>query len=161
MFFRLGDFRDAFGDAITASRELELTVTAKACGLKERAPMCGVPYHAVEGYVAKLIKKGYRVAICEQMEDPKLAKGLVERQVIRVITPGTVIEQAMLDDRSNNFLVSVCLDGDAAGLALCDVSTGEFSIYQIGGALDQLMQELPPSPSEIVANAEARRPRPR
>ena len=159
LFFRLGDFYEMFfDDAITASRELELTLTGKDCGLKERAPMCGVPYHAVEGYVAKLIKKGYRVAICEQMEDPKLAKGLVERQVIRVITPGTVIEQAMLDDRSNNFLVSVCLDGDAAGLALCDVSTGEFSIYQIGGALDQLMQELSRiSPSEIIANAEARR----
>lgn len=159
LFFRLGDFYEMFfDDAITASRELDLTLTGKDCGLKERAPMCGVPYHAVEGYVAKLIKKGYRVAICEQMEDPKLAKGLVERQVIRVITPGTVIEQAMLDDRSNNFLVSVCLDGDAAGLALCDVSTGEFSIYQIGGALDQLMQELNRiSPSEIIANAEARR----
>ena len=159
LFFRLGDFYEMFfDDAITASRELDLTLTGKDCGLKERAPMCGVPYHAVEGYVAKLIKKGYRVAICEQMEDPKLAKGLVERQVIRVITPGTVIEQAMLDDRSNNFLVSVCLDGDAAGLALCDVSTGEFSIYQIGGALAQLMQELSRiSPSEIIANAEARR----
>ncbi len=159
LFFRLGDFYEMFfDDAITASRELDLTLTGKDCGLKERAPMCGVPYHAVEGYVAKLIKKGYRVAICEQMEDPKLAKGLVERQVIRVITPGTVIEQAMLDDRSNNFLVSVCLDGDAAGLALCDVSTGEFSIYQISGALDQLMQELSRiSPSEIIANAEARR----
>ena len=159
LFFRLGDFYEMFfDDAITASRELDLTLTGKDCGLKERAPMCGVPYHAVEGYVAKLIKRGYRVAICEQMEDPKLAKGLVERQVIRVITPGTVIEQAMLDDRSNNFLVSVCLDGDAAGLALCDVSTGEFSIYQIGGALDQLMQELSRiSPSEIIANAEARR----
>ena len=159
LFFRLGDFYEMFfDDAITASRELDLTLTGKDCGLKERAPMCGVPYHAVEGYVAKLIKKGYRVAICEQMEDHKLAKGLVERQVIRVITPGTVIEQAMLDDRSNNFLVSVCLDGDAAGLALCDVSTGEFSIYQIAGALDQLMQELSRiSPSEIIANAEARR----
>lgn len=159
LFFRLGDFYEMFfDDAIAASRELDLTLTGKDCGLKERAPMCGVPYHAVEGYVAKLIKKGYRVAICEQMEDPKLAKGLVERQVIRVITPGTVIEQAMLDDRSNNFLVSVCLDGDAAGLALCDVSTGEFSIYQIAGALDQLMQELSRiSPSEIIANAEARR----
>ena len=159
LFFRLGDFYEMFfDDAITASRELDLTLTGKDCGLKERAPMCGVPYHAVEGYVAKLIKNGYRVAICEQMEDPKLAKGLVERQVIRVITPGTVIEQAMLDDRSNNFLVSVCLDGDAAGLALCDVSTGEFSIYQIAGALDQLMQELSRiSPSEIIANAEARR----
>lgn len=159
LFFRLGDFYEMFfDDAITASRELDLTLTGKDCGLKERAPMCGVPYHAVEGYVAKLIKRGYRVAICEQMEDPKLAKGLVERQVIRVITPGTVIEQAMLDDRSNNFLVSVCLDGDAAGLALCDVSTGEFSIYQIAGALDQLMQELSRiSPSEIIANAEARR----
>ena len=159
LFFRLGDFYEMFfDDAITASRELDLTLTGKDCGLKERAPMCGVPYHAVEGYVAKLIKKGYSVAICEQMEDPKLAKGLVERQVIRVITPGTVIEQAMLDDRSNNFLVSVCLDGDAAGLALCDVSTGEFSIYQIAGALDQLMQELSRiSPSEIIANAEARR----
>ena len=125
LFFRLGDFYEMFfDDAITASRELDLTLTGKDCGLKERAPMCGVPYHAVEGYVAKLIKKGYRVAICEQMEDPKLAKGLVERQVIRVITPGTVIEQAMLDDRSNNFLVSVCLDGDAAGLALCFAQWG-------------------------------------
>ena len=159
LFFRLGDFYEMFyDDAILASKELELTLTGRDCGQEERAPMCGVPYHAVEGYVAKLIKKGYRVAICEQMEDPKLAKGLVERQVIRVITPGTVIEQAMLDDRSNNFLVSVCLDGDAAGLALCDVSTGEFSIYQIAGALDQLMQELSRiSPSEIIANAEARR----
>ena len=159
LFFRLVDFYELFyEDAYVASRELDLTLTGKDCGLKERAPMCGIPYHAVESYVARLIKKGYRVAICEQMEDPKLAKGLVEREVIRVISPGTVIEQTMLDDRSNNFMVSIALVDDTAGVALCDVSTGEFSIYQFGGALDHLAQEMCRiNPSEIIANAEARR----
>lgn len=159
LLFRLGDFYELFyDDAYTASRELDLTLTGKDCGLKERAPMCGVPYHAVESYVARLIKKGYRVAICEQVEDPKLAKGLVEREVIRVISPGTVIEQTMLDDRSNNYLVSLCLDGDTAGMALVDVSTGEFSIYQFEDALSQLMSEFSRiNPSEIIANESARR----
>lgn len=159
LFFRLGDFYELFfDDAYVASRELDLTLTGKDCGLKERAPMCGVPYHAVDTYVARLIKKGYRVAICEQMEDPKLAKGLVQREVVRVITPGTVIEDSMLDDRSNNYIVSLCLKGDIAGLALCDVSTGEFSIYQFSGALDQLMQEMSRiAPAEVIANEDARR----
>lgn len=159
LFFRLGDFYELFyDDAYTASRELDLTLTGKDCGLKERAPMCGVPYHAVDNYIARLIKKGYRVAICEQMEDPKLAKGLVEREVIRVITPGTVIEQNMLDDRANNYLVSLCLEDDTAGMALVDVSTGEFSIYQFENALDQLSQEFGRiNPSEVIANEAARR----
>ncbi len=110
LFYRLGDFYEMFfDDALTASRELELTLTGRDCGLAERAPMCGVPYHAVEGYLDRLIEKGYKVAICEQLEDPALAKGLVQRDVIRVVTPGTVIESAMLDERSNNFLLSVCL----------------------------------------------------
>ena len=124
LFYRLGDFYEMFfDDALTASRELELTLTGRDCGLRERAPMCGVPYHAVETYLDRLIEKGYKVAICEQMEDPALAKGLVQRDVIRVVTPGTVIESGMLDERSNNFLLSVCFSGEKAGLAFADVST--------------------------------------
>ena len=159
LLYRLGDFYEMFfEDAKIASRELDLVLTGRDCGQKERAPMCGIPYHAVENYVARLIKKGYRVAICEQMEDPKLAKGLVERSVIRVITPGTVIEQTMLDDRAQNYLLSIALDGDVAGLALCEVSTGEFALYQFGNALDSIMQEVCRiNPAEIIANAEARR----
>ncbi|MGN1018886.1 MAG: DNA mismatch repair protein MutS, partial [Aristaeellaceae bacterium] len=103
LFFRLGDFYEMFfDDAKKASRELELTLTGRDCGLEERAPMCGVPYHAVNAYVEKLIAKGYKVAICEQLEDPALAKGLVKRDVIRIVTPGTVIEDNMLDERANN-----------------------------------------------------------
>ena len=113
LFFRLGDFYEMFfDDARTASRELELTLTGKDCGLSERAPMCGVPYHAVDTYVEKLIERGYKVAICEQMEDPALAKGLVKRAVTRIITPGTVIEPAMLDEKANNFLLSICFVAD-------------------------------------------------
>lgn len=116
LFFRLGDFYEMFfDDARTASRELELTLTGKDCGLSERAPMCGVPYHAVDTYVEKLIERGYKVAICEQMEDPALAKGLVKRAVTRIITPGTVIEPAMLDEKANNFLLSICFVADARG----------------------------------------------
>ena len=143
LFFRLGDFYEMFfDDAKKASRELELTLTGRDCGLEERAPMCGVPYHAVNAYVEKLIAKGYKVAICEQLEDPALAKGLVKRDVIRIVTPGTVIEDNMLDERANNFLLSVCFSGDKAGLAFADVSTGEFFVHEIGAPEDTLADEM-------------------
>src|SRR5690606_584530 len=107
LFFRLGDFYELFfEDAITASKELEITLTGRDCGLEERAPMCGVPYHSVEGYISRLIEKGYKVAICEQLEDPSKAKGIVKRDVVRIITPGTLVETSMLDEKSNNYLVS-------------------------------------------------------
>lgn len=154
LFFRLGDFYEMFfDDALTASRELELTLTGRDCGLSERAPMCGVPYHAVETYLDRLIEKGYKVAICEQMEDPALAKGLVQRDVIRVVTPGTVIESGMLDERSNNFLLSVCFSGEKAGLAFADVSTGEFFVHQVEDAGRTLADEVTRiSPVEIIAS---------
>ena len=154
LFYRLGDFYEMFfDDALTASRELELTLTGRDCGLSERAPMCGVPYHAVENYLDRLIEKGYKVAICEQMEDPALAKGLVQRDVIRVVTPGTVIESGMLDERSNNFLLSVCFSGEKAGLAFADVSTGEFFVHQVEDAGRTLADEVTRiSPVEIIAS---------
>ena len=112
LFFRLGDFYEMFfDDALTASRELNITLTGRAAGLEERIPMCGVPYHSVDGYIAKLIKKGYRIAICEQVEDPKLAKGIVERKVIKIITPGTALNEQLLDDKHNRFLVFLQQDG--------------------------------------------------
>ena len=154
LFFRLGDFYEMFfDDAKTASRELELTLTGKDCGLEERAPMCGVPYHAVNTYVEKLISRGFKVAICEQMQDPALAKGLVERDVIRIITPGTVIEPTMLDERANNFLLAVYFSGDRAGLSCADVSTGEFYVHEISSAEDDLRDEVARiAPMEIITN---------
>ena len=154
LFFRLGDFYEMFfDDAKTASRELELTLTGKDCGLEERAPMCGVPYHAVNTYVEKLISRGFKVAICEQMQDPALAKGLVERDVIRIITPGTVIEPTMLDERTNNFLLAVYFSGDRAGLSCADVSTGEFYVHEISSAEDDLRDEVARiAPMEIITN---------
>jgi DNA mismatch repair protein MutS len=132
LFFRLGDFYEMFyDDADTASRELELTLTGKDCGLDKRAPMCGIPYHSCENYIARLIAKGYKVAICEQTEDPALAKGLVKRDVIRVITPGTVIEGSMLDEAKNNYLTSIYVSGDIAGVCFADVSTGEAHVTYI------------------------------
>lgn len=126
IFFRVGDFYEMFfEDAKTASGELELTLTGKECGMKERAPMCGVPYHSYESYAAKLISKGYKVAVCEQMEDPSKTKKLVKRDVIRVITPGTVMEQSMLQEGSNNFIAAVFTKNGQTGLAFCDISTGE------------------------------------
>ena len=117
LFYRIGDFYEMFfDDAVTASRELDLTLTGKQCGLAERAPMCGVPFHSYEGYVARLIAKGYKVAICEQVEDPAKAKGLVKRDIIRVVTPGTVIESSMLQDDRNNYIASLYLKGKKAGL---------------------------------------------
>ncbi len=154
LFFRLGDFYEMFfDDAKLVSRELELTLTGKSCGMEERAPMCGVPFHSAETYINRLIEKGYKVAICEQMEDPATAKGLVKRDVIRVVTPGTVIEQSMLDERRNSYLLSVCMDGDRAGLAFVDVSTGEFQLYEIERASVRLQDEIVRMmPKEIIAN---------
>ncbi|MDD7176285.1 MAG: DNA mismatch repair protein MutS [Clostridiales bacterium] len=156
LFFRLGDFYEMFfDDAKLVSRELELTLTGKSCGMEERAPMCGVPFHSAETYINRLIEKGYKVAICEQMEDPATAKGLVKRDVIRIVTPGTVIEQSMLDERRNSYLLSVCLEGSKAGLAFADVSTGEFFLYEIDKAASRLQDELVRiSPKEIIANAQ-------
>ena len=154
LFFRLGDFYEMFfDDAKTASRELELTLTGRDCGLEERAPMCGVPFHAVDTYVERLIAKGYKVAICEQMEDPALAKGLVKRGITRIITPGTVIESNMLDERANNFLLAVCFASDKAGLAFADVSTGEFFVHEIASPADTLADELARiAPMEVIVN---------
>lgn len=132
LFYRIGDFYEMFfEDALTASKELDLTLTGKQCGLEERAPMCGVPFHSYEGYVARLIAKGYKVAICEQVEDPAKAKGLVKRDIIRVVTPGTVIESSMLQDDRNNYIASIYLKGKKAGLCFADVSTGTAHITEL------------------------------
>ena len=126
LFFRLGDFYEMFfDDAVTASRELELVLTGRDCGQDERAPMCGVPFHSAEGYIARLVAKGYKVAICEQTEDPATAKGIVRRDVVRVITPGTVTESSMLDEGKNNYIGCIFVEKKAAGLAFADISTGE------------------------------------
>ncbi|MFY9278140.1 MAG: DNA mismatch repair protein MutS [Caldicoprobacterales bacterium] len=132
LFFRLGDFYEMFfEDAKIASKELEITLTGRDCGLPERAPMCGVPYHSAEGYIAKLIEKGYKVAICEQVQDPSEAKGIVERDVVRVITPGTLLESSMLDEKTNNYILSIIKNGENFGLSWADISTGEFYVCEI------------------------------
>ena len=158
LLYRLGDFYEMFwDDAVTASRELELTLTGKDCGLPERAPMCGVPHHAIQSYIGKLIAKGYKVAVCEQMEDPALAKGLVKRDVIRVITPGTIVETNMLDEKKNNYIASIYKLGIYYGLAYSDVSTGEFATTEIteGNNYTKLLNELSRfEPIEIVVNSE-------
>ena len=154
LFFRLGDFYEMFfEDAKTAARELELVLTGRDCGLDERAPMCGVPYHSVDSYIARLISKGYKVAICEQLEDPALAKGLVERDVIRIITPGTVIEERMLDEHRSNYIAAICMDKSVIGVSYADVSTGEFNVFELSGqrALSQLSDELSRiQPTEVI-----------
>lgn len=162
LFFRLGDFYEMFyNDAKTVSKELELTLTGKECGQSERAPMCGVPYHSAEGYIAKLVSRGYKVAICEQTEDPKQAKGLVKRDVIRVITPGTVLESSMLDETKNNYIASLYYDGEITGLCFADVSTGDLRIneikaHEISEREYALTNELSRfSPSEILINPKA------
>ncbi len=158
LLYRLGDFYEMFfDDAITASKELEITLTGKDCGLKERAPMCGIPYHSIQNYLSKLIANGHKVAICEQMEDPALAKGLVKRDVIRVITPGTVIESNILEEKKNNYISSIYKVGIHYGLAYSDVSTGEFCTTEIveGNNFAKLINELVRfTPAEIVVNPE-------
>ena len=134
LMYRLGDFYEMFfDDAKIASKELELTLTGRDCGEAERAPMCGVPYHAVEGYIGKLVGRGYKVAICEQLEDPALAKGIVKRDVIRMITPGTLTESSLLDEKKNNYICAVYVAGDAIGVAFADISTGHVAATSFEG----------------------------
>ena len=156
LFYRLGDFYEMFfDDAILVSRELELTLTGRDCGEAERAPMCGVPFHSAEGYIGKLIEKGYRVAICEQVEDPALAKGLVKREVIRVITPGTLIESNLLNENKNNYVCAVYIGENSSGVCFADVSTAEFHAtgFDNSNLEARLKNELGTySPSEIIVN---------
>ena len=156
LFYRLGDFYEMFfDDAITASRVLELTLTGRDCGEAERAPMCGVPFHSADSYIARLIEKGYKVAICEQMEDPATAKGLVKREVVRVITPGTVIESSMLPEHRNNYICSLYVTGTEYGLCFADISTAQVTATVLDGAeADQhLINELGTyAPREVIAN---------
>lgn len=156
LFYRLGDFYEMFfDDALTASRELELTLTGKSCGMEERAPMCGVPHHSADVYIERLVAKGYKVAVCEQMEDPKTAKGIVEREVVRVVTPGTRSDEGMLDDKKNNFL-GVCYAAGDFALAFCDMSTREVYCVQTPSAQKALDEIARYKPSEMIVNAEAK-----
>ena len=156
LFYRLGDFYEMFfDDAILVSRELEITLTGKDCGLEERAPMAGIPFHAAENYISRLVSKGYKVAICEQLEDPKTTKGIVKRGVIKVITPGTIVESNMLEERKNNYIMSICKVGLYFGIAVSDISTGEFYSTEIkeNNNFSLLMDEISRySPAEIVVN---------
>ena len=156
LFFRLGDFYEMFfKDAEIASRILDLTLTGRNCGLEERAPMCGVPYHAVDTYIRKLIEAGQRVAICEQLNDPSTATGMLDRDVVRVVSPGTVMEEEILDEKSSNYLASVFTEGNGFGLAWADISTGEFNVFEYDGKdadarLGDLLSAI--NPSEILSN---------
>ena len=156
LFYRLGDFYEMFfDDAINVSRELELTLTGKECGQEERAPMCGIPYHAADSYIAKLVSNGHKVAICEQLEDPKLAKGMVKRDVVRIVTPGTVTESNLLEEKRNNYIMSIFKKGIFFGIAVCDISTGDFYAAEIKeeNNFERLLDEISRySPSEIITN---------
>lgn len=153
LFYRLGDFYEMFfEDALTVSKELELTLTGRSCGQEERAPMCGVPYHAVEGYLTKLVSKGYKVAICEQVEDPKLAKGLVKRDIVRIVTPGTNLNMQSLEETKNNFLMCIAYMQNGIGISAADVTTGDYYVTEVEnlrGLSDELMKY---QPSEIICN---------
>lgn len=159
LFYRLGDFYEMFfDDAKKASKLLDLVLTGKDCGLPERAPMCGIPYHSAEGYINKLISLGYKVAVCEQTEDPALAKGLVKREIVRKVTPGTVIDSEALEEKENNFIVSVYTDGTKAGIAFADVSSGEFksTFLESDNLAEQIIDELAANnPKEAVLGGEA------
>ena len=157
LFYRLGDFYEMFfNDAITASRELELTLTGRDCGEPERAPMCGVPYHSVEPYIGKLISKGYKVAICEQMENPAETKGIVKREVVREITPGTVVEASLLNETKNNYLCSLYFHRGGVGVTFADISTGEMSATLIEGEPSRVLNELGTyAPREIITNIDS------
>ena len=158
ILYRVGDFYEMFfDDALVVSKALELTLTGKDCGLDERAPMCGIPHHASDAYIPRLVSRGFKVAICEQMEDPATAKGLVKRDVIRVITPGTVVESNMLDEKKNNYVASIYRSGISYGFAYADVSTGEFYTTQIntGNNFSKLLNEISKVlPAEVVVNEE-------
>ena len=156
LFYRLGDFYEMFfDDAVNVSRELELTLTGKDCGQAERAPMCGIPYHAAESYIAKLVQNGHKVAICEQVENPKESKGIVKRDVIKVVTPGTITESSLLEEKRNNYIMSIFKSGIFFGIAVCDISTGDFLASEIReeNNFERLLDEISRySPSEIIAN---------
>ena len=156
LFYRLGDFYELFfDDAKEASKLLDLTLTGRDCGEAERAPMCGVPYHSADGYIAKLVEKGHKVVICEQMEDPASAKGIVRRDIVRIITPGTVTDSKMLDDKQNNYLCALCLMSGEAGLAFVDASTGDIAATSLkgGGLENRIMTEIEAySPRELLLN---------
>ena len=153
LLYRLGDFYEMFfEDALTASKELEITLTGKDCGLKERAPMCGVPFHSVETYINRLIEKGYKVAICEQVEDPKKAKGLVKREVVRIVTPGTTLDATSLDETKNNYLMSIVYIEDHFGCAIADITTGDCFLTELDKA-QKLLDEINKfTPAEIICN---------
>ncbi len=153
LFYRLGDFYEMFfDDAKIVSKELELTLTGKNCGLEERAPMCGVPFHAVDGYLSRLVSRGYKVAICEQMEDPALAKGLVKREVIRVVTPGTNLNVQALDESRNNYIMSIVYVSDRFGISFADVTTGDYFVTEVDSVRKLLDEICKFSPREIVCN---------
>ena len=153
LFYRLGDFYEMFfDDAITASKELEITLTGKNCGLEERAPMCGVPYHAVDSYLNRLVSKGYKVAICEQVEDPATAKGIVKREVVRIATPGTNLDTQALDETKNNYLMCVAYIADRYGVSVADVTTGDYFVTEIEDS-EKLFDEIYKfMPSELICN---------
>ncbi len=153
LFYRLGDFYEMFfDDAITVTKELDITLTGKNCGLEERAPMCGVPYHAVEGYLNRLVQKGYKVAICEQVEDPKLAKGIVKREVVRIVTPGTNLNMQALDESKNNYIMCIVYIGDHYGLSVADVTTGDYFVTELDSTRKLLDEVSKFAPSEIICN---------
>ena len=156
LFFRLGDFYEmCYDDAEKCSKELELTLTGKDCGQEERAPMCGVPYHAADQYIDRLIEKGYKVAICEQVEDPAKAKGIVKRDVIKVVTAGTVTDSKILDEKSNNYLCTAVLFGNDAAMVFVDVTTGDLYATELELSLGGVLSELARyNPSELICNRE-------
>ena len=153
LFYRLGDFYEMFfDDAICAHKELELTLTGKSCGLKERAPMCGVPFHSAETYINRLVERGYKVAICEQVEDPKLAKGLVKREVTRIVTPGTNCFTGSLDETRNNYLMGIVSVDHSFGISIVDVTTGEYMLTEVE-SVSKLLDEVNKfMPAEIICN---------
>ena len=157
LFFRLGDFYELFfEDAITASKELEIALTGRNCGLEERAPMCGVPYRSVDGYIVRLVEKGYKVALCEQVEDPADAVGIVKRAVTRIITPGTMTDTNVLDDSKNNYIACISQVGDAYGVSFADVTTGDFVVTELSSpnSTQKLMDEIAKfSPAECIVSS--------
>ena len=153
LFYRLGDFYEMFfEDAKIVSKELELTLTGKSCGLEERAPMCGVPFHAADTYINRLVAKGYKVAICEQMEDPKKAKGMVKREVVRIATPGTNIDMQALDESKNNYIMCIVYLADKYGISIADVSTGDYFVTEVDSERKLLDEMNKFAPAEIVCN---------
>ncbi len=157
VFYRLGDFYEMFfDDAKLVSAELELTLTGKSCGMEERAPMCGVPYHAAENYINRLVNKGYKVAICEQMEDPKTVKGIVKREVVRIVTPGTNLNDGQVEEDDNNFIMSLYLSEDGIGIAVSDISTGAFFVTETTSVVKLTDEILKYSPKEIIKNDDPR-----